>query len=268
MTRISLLFSVLLLTVVNPGWGFDQQHSGWDQLLKQRVTWDANGVAARVDYAAIKSQPGALNTYLKDLSAVPAKEYQRWDKAQQLAFLINAYNAFTIQLILTRYPDLESIKDLGSLFTSPWKKEFFPLLGERRSLDDLEQGLIRQPGVFNEPRIHVALVCASIGCPGLRNEAFVADRLDGQLEDSLRRFLADDSRNRFNRATGKLEVSKIFDWYGEDFVGFRGHPGVAAVLGEYAELLADDPAARSRLKAAEVPLTFLDYDWRLNDSSR
>jgi len=102
----------------------------------------------------------------------------------------------------------------------------------------------------------------------LRNEAFIAERLDEQLEDSLHRFLSDRSRNRYNPETDKLEVSKIFDWYGEDFVGFRGHPSVASFLGDYAELLAADPNDRLRLKAGDIPLEFLDYDWRLNDLRR
>jgi len=259
-----ILVLVLLLAFSSQGWTFDHQHSRWDRLLKQHVSWDVKGVASRVDYAAIQKQPAEFNAYLKRLSAVAEAEYQGWSKPQQLAFLINAYNAFTIKLILTAYPDLVSIKDLGSFFSSPWKKEFFVLLGKQRSLDELEHGLIRQPGVFNEPRIHVALVCASVGCPALRNEAFVADRLDGQLEDSLRRFLADRSRNRYNPQTEKLEVSKIFDWYGKDFIGFRGHPTVASFLGEYAELLGDGKTAQTRIKAGDIPLEFLDYDWSLN----
>gem|GEM_PF-174401 len=268
MTMKHICLSLFLIFIASSAFAFDHSHAAWDALLKQHVHWNADGVASRVDYAALQKNPAGFNGYLQKLSAVSESEYARWSKPQQLSFLINAYNAFTIELILTRYPDLTSIKDLGSFFSSPWKKEFFILLGKERSLDDLEQGMIRQPGVFNEPRIHVALVCASIGCPGLRNEAFIAERLDEQLEDSLHRFLSDRSRNRYNPETDKLEVSKIFDWYGEDFVGFRGHPSVASFLGDYAELLAADPNDRLRLKAGDIPLEFLDYDWRLNDLRR
>jgi len=265
---IPLIWLLLLGALPSSSLAFDQSHAGWDALLKRHVHWDAKGVASRVDYATIKQDPIELEGYLKQLTSVSEQEYAGWNKQQQLSFLINAYNAFTIELILTRYPDLTSIKDLGSLFSSPWKKRFFTLLGKKRSLDDLEQGLIRQPGVFDEPRIHVALVCASIGCPALRNEAFVAERLDVQLEDSLRRFLSDRSRNRYNPASDQLEVSKIFDWYGGDFVGFRGHHSVVSLLGDYAELLTDDKKAQLRIKAGDRSLDFLDYDWRLNDSQR
>ncbi len=259
------LIILALLFLSQPGFAFDQNHSAWHGLLQRHVHWDAKGVASRVDYTAIMKERAALKAYLDELSKVTMKEYSAWSKPQQLAFLINAYNAFTIELILTEYPEVDSIKDLGSLFRSPWQKRFFSLLGTERHLDEIEHEMIRQPGVFDEPRIHVAVVCASIGCPALRDEAFVADRLEGQLEDSLRRFLADRSRNRYNSRRDTLEVSKIFDWYGDDFIGFHGHPSVAAFLGDYAEQLSDEKKHQLRLKAGDTPLDFLEYDWKLND---
>ena len=106
---------------------FDHSHAPLNALLQQHVRWNAAGNASRVDYSALKQQHPALQGYLQQLSAVPYAEYQGWEKAQQLALLINAYNAFTLELILSKYPDLESIKDLGSFFSSPWKKKFFRL---------------------------------------------------------------------------------------------------------------------------------------------
>jgi len=191
-------------------------------------------------------------------------EFERWNKDQQLAFLINAYNAFTIDLILTEYPQVESIKDLGSFLQSPWKKRFFTLLGQERHLDELEHEMIRAKGVYDEPRIHVAVVCASIGCPALRDEAYVADRLDAQLEDSFKRFLSDRSRNRYNPQAGKLEVSKIFSWYKEDFDDGR-FSSLNDMFARYANLLADAPANRQHIQQGNVPIDYLDYDWALND---
>jgi hypothetical protein len=260
-----LLIALWLFFFSGAALAFDHQHSLWNQLLQQNVHWDSKGVASSVDYAAFKRQEAALDNYLAELSAVPLKNYQGWQKPQQLAFLLNAYNAFTVKLILSEYPDLESIKDLGSFFSSPWKRKFFSLLGKKRHLDEIEHGMIREPGAFDEPRIHAAVVCASIGCPGIRDEAFVATNLDAQLEDSLRRFLSDRNRNRYNAQADQLEVSKIFDWYGDDFIDYRGYPSVAAFLGSYAELLSDDLQAQLRLKAGDTPVGFLDYDWRLND---
>lgn len=248
---------------------FDHQHSAWDKLLKKHVVWIDNGTASQVNYAGFQQDAPALDAYLETLSRVDQDTFSRWSKAQQLAFLINAYNAFTVKLILTRYPDLKSIKELGSVLQSPWKKRFFTLLGKERNLDEIEHGMVRKKGVYDDPRIHVALVCASIGCPALRNEAFVAQRLDAQLEDSFRRFLSDRSRNRYNPGSDTLEVSKIFDWYKEDFTsGYRGFDALPGVFARYAELLADTPDGRQRVRNSAVRIGYLDYDWGLNDSRR
>jgi hypothetical protein len=260
--RLSLLTPVVLAFTVTAHAAFDHSHAQWDALTKKHVVWLPGGHASQVDYAGFARERRALQTYLDSLSAVSRDEYDGWSKPQQLAFLINAYNAFTVELILTRYPDLKSIRDLGSLFRSPWKRKFFTLLGEARHLDDVEHGMIREPGVFDEPRIHMAVNCASIGCPALHTDAFVADRLDAQLEDSTLRFLSDRSRNRHDAPSATLYVSKIFDWYGEDFKAQAG--SVAAWLARYAAQLADDPVSQQAIRAGNARIRFLDYDWRLN----
>jgi hypothetical protein len=250
---------------------FDHQHGVWDGLLKAHVVLAASGNASALRYADMQRDREALRAYLTTLSAVPTQDYSAWTSAQQLAFLINAYNAYTVELVLTRYPDLKSIKDLGSFLQSPWKKKFFRLLGTERTLDDVEHGLIRAPGVFDDPRIHAAVVCASVGCPMLRNEAFVANRLDAQLDDGLRRFLSDRTRNRFVTSTGAsagtLQVSKLFDWYRKDFEqGHRGFDSLQTLFARYAEVLADTPAAQREIRAGRARIAFLDYDWSLNDA--
>ena len=217
----------------------------------------------------LQNRPGGAEKYLDALSAVSEADYRRWSKPQQLAFLINAYNAYTVELILTRYPDLKSIKDLGSVLQSPWKKTFFTLLGQERSLDDVEHGLIRAPGAFDEPRIHAAVNCASIGCPMLRAEAFTADQLDAQLEDGMRRFLADRTRNRFDAAGNTLSVSKIFDWYQGDFEqGHQGFTSLDATFARYADALGDTPQARDAIRKGGSKIRYLDYDWALNATKR
>ena len=247
--------------------GFDHRHAAWDGLLRQHVVIAAGGNASALRYAALQTQRGALKGVLDAFSAVSPTAYDRWSAAQKLAFLINAYNAFTVELILTRYPDLKSIKDLGSFVQSPWKKKFFHLLGQERSLDEVEHEMIRAPGVFDDPRIHVAVVCASIGCPMLRNEAFVAERLDAQLDDAMRRFLADRSRNRYDAGSGVLSVSKIFDWYRKDFErGHKGYDSLQTLFARHAELLGTTPQAQAELRAGRYKLSFLDYDWALNDA--
>ena len=207
-----------------------------------------------------------FDDYLDHLSAVRSNQYLGWTKAQQLAFLINAYNAFTVKKVLTRYPALTSIRDFGRFFGNPWKDRFFTLLGERRSLDQIEHDLIRRRGAFDEPRIHFALNCASIGCPALRPEAYVPGALDAQLEQQTVHFLSDRSRNGYDPEDGALEVSQIFDWYGEDFIQpTRGVYSVEQYLASYAQQLADSPTARAAIQRAGLPLRFSEYDWSLND---
>lgn len=246
---------------------FDHSHAAWTTLLRRHVRLLDGGRATQLRYAAMAQDRAALKAYLDALSAVPAEAFDGFTKAQRMAFLVNAYNAFTVELILTRYPRLESIKDLGSFLQSPWKPKWVPLLGAKVSLDDIEHGMLRQRGRFDDFRVHFAVNCASIGCPALREEAFVAERLDMQLDDMAQRFMSDRSRNRYNAERRRLEVSKIFDWFGEDWtLGHRGVSSLQQFLARHADRLADGPADRERIRAGGVPVDFLDYDWRLNDA--
>lgn len=246
---------------------FDHGHRAWTALLRKHVVVLHEGRESRVRYAAFAADRAALGEYLRELSAVSESSFGAFDRAQRMAFLINAYNAFTVELILTKYPDLASIKDLGSLLQSPWKPKRVPLLGGRVSLDDIEHGMLRAPGRYDDPRVHFAVNCASIGCPALREEAFVADRLDEQLDEQAARFMSDRTRNRYAAARGRLEVSKIFDWFGEDFrAGHRGIGSLADFMARHADRLADAPADRARIRAGRVDIAFLDYDWSLNDA--
>ena len=247
----------------------DSRHSPWTTLLKKHVLPLRGGQASQLRYAGMAADRAALKAYLDSLSAVSAATFQAGSAAQQMAFLINAYNAFTVELILTRYPDLASIKDLGSLLQSPWKPKWIPLLGGKVSLDEIEHEMLRAKGRYNDPRVHFAVNCASIGCPALREEAFVAERLDAQLDEQALRFMSDRSRNRYNPARQRLEVSKIFDWFGEDFrLGHQGMTSLPVFLGRYADVLADAPADRDRVRRGQAPVAFLDYDWKLNDAPR
>lgn len=244
---------------------FDHGYAAWDALLKKHVRWLPDQKQSRVAYAGMAADRAALKAVLADLSGLSPAAFGSFTRPQQMAFLINAYNAFTIELILTAYPKLKSIKDLGSLVTSPWKKPFFTLLGEQRHLDWIEHEQLRPK--YNEPRVHTAIVCASIGCPALRPDSFTPDRLEAQLEDGMRRFLGDATRNR--ASAGKLEVSSIFKWFREDFEkGHQGFQRVEDVFARYAPLLSSDPAVQEQLKARQLKPEFLDYDWSLNDAGR
>ncbi|WP_292457322.1 DUF547 domain-containing protein [Methylibium sp.] len=246
---------------------FDHGHAAWTVLLSKHVVLLRGGQASQLRYAGFAADRPALRSYVESLSAVSAPHFASFSKAQQQAFLINAYNAFTVELILTKYPDLKSIKDLGSLLSSPWKPKWIALLGGKVSLDDIEHQMLRKRGVYDDPRVHFAVNCASIGCPMMREEAFVAERLDAQLAQQTQRFLADRTRNRWNVQRGRLELSKIFDWYGEDFaLGHRGIASLAGFAAKHADPLADAQADRERIRSEKVEVAFLDYDWALNDA--
>jgi hypothetical protein len=265
--RLLSFLAASLLALALPASAFDHTYAGWDALLKAHVRYVDGGRASRVDYAGMQRDAAKLAALLEEDRKVTRVEFDGWTKPQQEAFLLNAYNAFTVKKILTRYPDIKSIRDFGTVFGNPWKDKFFTLFGEPATLDMIEQDLLRKPGAYDEPRIHFALVCASIGCPMLRNEAFTADRLDDQLEEGIRRFLSDRTRNRYDAGKGKLEVSRIFDWYGQDFEkGNHGYTSVKATLARYADLLADKPEDRAAVQAQRADVAFLDYDWSLNDA--
>lgn len=253
------VLAVLLFSPIALAQRFDHSHEMWNDLLEKHVRW-VDGVASQVDYAGMAADKEMLETYLTSLAAVTPRSYRKWSKEEQLAFLINAYNAYTIDLVLTEYPGLESIKQIGGFFKSPWKLEVGKLLGQPRTLDEIEHEMIREEGVFDEPRIHAAVVCASIGCPALRSDAFVPDRLDIQLDDSIVRFLSDRSRNRLDGNT--LKVSKIFDWYGDDWEDLN------AFFSRHAVILADSTAGQRLIRSGEFDLDFLSYDWSLNDIPR
>jgi hypothetical protein len=255
---------------------FDHEHAAWTALLKKHVVLTDGGKSSQVRYGGFQQDRAALKSYLGALSKVTQQEFNGWGKAQQAAFLINAYNAYTVEKILTRYPDIRSIWDFGKVFGNPFKDRFFTLLGQESSLDQIEHETLRKPGAYDEPRVHFAVNCASIGCPMLREEAYVAGRLDAQLEEQARRFLSDRSRNRYNAADGRLEVSKIFDWFKEDWTsGYRGFDGKREPIRSreqyfagYAALLADRPEHRKLVDEQKAAIRFLDYDWNLNDVKR
>lgn len=221
-------------------------HDSWDKLLKKYVTADG-----KVNYKGFQKDSVELNKYLNTLSTTPPDE-NTWTKQEQLAYWINAYNAFTVQLIIRHYP-LKSIKDIGSLIqipfvNSPWDVEFITLGKETMDLNDIEHNVIRKK--FTEPRIHFSIVCASKSCPKLRNEAFTASKLEQQLTEQAKDFLKDSFRNKI--AADKLQLSKILDWYSMDFP--KGEKFIE-FLNKYSPVQINKNAA----------ITYLTYNWNLNE---
>ena len=251
------LITLLLLNWASAVHAFDHTHAAWNTLLAKHVSWNPEQTATRVDYVGMGRQRAGLRSYLGTLAAVDEADFQAWSREQRRAFLINAYNAHTVELILRAERLPASIKDLGSFLRGPWKQSFFSLFGDQRNLDEVEHSMLRGDPELTDPRLHFALNCAAIGCPALRPEAYVATRLEAQLDEQLRRFLSDRTRNRAI-ADGTLAVSKIFDWYEDDF-GSLGY-----YLSRYADALGLTAEAAAKLANGKMAIKFLEYDWRLN----
>ena len=171
-----------------------------------------------------------------------------------MSFLINLYNAATLKLVTDNYP-VKSIKDIGSVFKSPWKQKVVRLFSEKVTLDYIEHDLLRP--TFNDPRVHFAVNCASIGCPSLRAEAFQASKLDAQLNEQGRLFLRDKSKNRLDAKNKTLFLSSIFDWFKDDFTAKSGT--VEKFVAPYFPEGERKVILQSRLKMKNT-----DYDWNLN----
>lgn len=250
------VFSVRAQTPADDG--FDHRHQALTEVLQRYVVVYDEGRKSVVDYAALNQSPEALAAYLSELSSVSSADYKTWTADQQLTFLINAYNAFTLELIVDHYErfatgDADSIRDLGGFFSTAWEREFFELLGAKRSLDWLEHGTIRVD--FDEPRIHAALICAAMSCPKLPATAFVAAGLDDQLENQMQTFLSDHQKNGIDEQG--LYLSRIFDWYEQDFGDLR------AYMRDYSDALADNEA-EARALEGDIRIRYTDYDWTLN----
>lgn len=219
-------------------------HSTLDALLEKHVSehgW--------VDYDGLKKDAAKLDAYVAALAKAPFAELGRDEK---LALLINAYNACTLRLILDYYP-IDSIKKIPD--AKRWKHERWNLGGNTWSLNQIEHEQIRPK--FKEPRIHFALVCAAVGCPKLRNEAFTAKRLDEQLEEQTRYIHGHDRWFRFDGDRNTVYLTKLYDWYGSDFT--QVHGSVLKFASRYV------PDLKQALDAGRKPKTrWLDYDWALN----
>jgi len=215
----------------------------YGQLLKKYVQ---NGV---VDYQGFKNGEAKLDQYLTALEKTDPKTLARNDR---FAFYVNAYNAWTIKLVLSGYPGVESIKDLGSLFMSPWKKKICRIDGGVITLDDIEHNILRPR--FKDPRVHFAINCASKSCPPLQSEPYEGSILDQQLDSAAEAFINDPRRNRLDGET--LYVSKIFDWFEEDFND--------DVFGFFLKYGRGDLKKQLEANRDTITIKYLDYDWSLN----
>ncbi|MDQ3440365.1 MAG: DUF547 domain-containing protein [Planctomycetota bacterium] len=245
---------------------FDHGYSDYAQLLARHVD------GARVTYAALKADRGALDRVAAQFDAQDAQVEGGWTREQRMAFWINAYNTFTLRAIVDAYPiqsrwftrqPRNSIRQIPDVWTSQqWRGA-----GRAVSLDDIEHRVLRP--VFKDARVHFAVNCASLSCPPLAAEPYRADTLDAQLDAAAGRYLASPEGLRLDGNT--LLVSSIFKWYGEDFVAEYSSivPGTRppverAILGAIVKYGPPDAAVRARNGGPEI--AFLDYDWSLNET--
>jgi len=223
-----------------------EDHVIWAELLSKYVK------PGGVDYAGFRSEEKTLDNYLKVLEDIDSKTMSR---DEQFAYYINAYNAWTIKLILSAYPDVKSIKDLGTFLQSPWEKKFVRIDRNLLTLDDIEHRILRPR--FKDPRVHFAINCSAASCPPLRVEPYLGSTLDQQLDQSTRAFI--NSPNRYRLDGNALYVSRIFKWFAEDFND--------DVVGFYLKYARDDLKKQLTEKKDIIQVKYLDYDWSLNDVS-
>jgi hypothetical protein len=234
---------------------------------------DDNGM---VDYKALKTNRKELDAFADALGTLSPEVFGTWDDGQKIAFWINAYNGLTLKAILDHYPiepsfvaSLRFPKNSIRQIPGVWDKLEFRVMGRTMTLDEIEHSKLRKN--FDEPRIHVALVCAAMGCPPLRNEPFGADTLGTQLDDQTTRFLKNPKKFSIDRSEGRVYLSPIFDWFGGDFVKshgadakFKGHKeDERAVLNFISPYLSESDA--EYLSTGDYNIEYLDYDWSLNE---
>lgn len=247
-------FILLVVLLLLAGRAAYAGNTGWNDFLQQYVH------DGRVDYAAVQGHPEELESIFKSFASVSAEEFERISREEKIAYWINLYNFLVIRTIVQNYPirsgfswkkvvyPSNSIQQIANV----WKRPVLKVRGRELSLDAIEHEILRAK--FHEPRIHFALVCASIGCPVLRSEAYEGMRLDEQLEDQVKQFLSDPEKFRYDENRRVVYLSPIFKWFEEDF---EKAGGAVAFINRYLQTPV----------SSKANTFWLDYDWSLNDYS-
>lgn len=255
---------------------FDHSYATYNSLLNRYV------INARVNYEGFINSRAEFETFLRALGSVDEDVFESWTEEQRLAFWINAYNAFTIKAIIDHYPIKRSFTLVG-IFYAPsdsilqikgvWTKLQFRALGNMVTLGEIEHETLRKK--FNEPRIHMAINCASISCPDLRNEAYTPEKLEEQLADASRNFVNNPDKGVYvNEQSGKVKLSKIFKWFGDDFINNYGSKKLFnnyslkenAVLNFTSEYIESEEV-KEYLMNNKLKIGYLGYDWHLNEQT-
>ncbi|MEA5500628.1 DUF547 domain-containing protein [Limnoraphis robusta Tam1] len=233
-------------------------YQNYQQILSIYV--DENG---NVNYKALKENRQNLDKFNASLATLSPQSFENWTEKEKIAFWINAYNSLTLLAIIENYPT-KSIRDIPGV----WTKLQFNVMGKEVTLDEIEHKILRVQ--FNEPRIHMGLVCASIGCPLLLQEPYTGDKLDEQLDEQTRKFIALNQNFKIDKQNNQVYLSSIFKWFGEDFIPsfkaqdkFTGSDKERAVLNFVSQYLNE--SEQKYLINGKYQIKYLDYDWSLND---
>jgi hypothetical protein len=258
MVRIipAILSQLITLPVWAAGTTFD--HSAWDRVLKAYVSQ-----IGEVDYAALKAHRQDLGAYVAALGASsPANQPDLFpSRADELAYWINAYNAFVMKGVVDKYPT-RSVRDLGALYGFFRRKDYVAG-GEKISLQTIENDILRKK--YADPRIHFAIVCASISCPKLSREAFTAANLDAQLDHLAREYFTEERNLSIDTKTGTVTLSAILDWYKQDFAAQVNQPPGPAALLAYVRRYVAGPRKSALESLTQPKVKFREYDWSIND---
>ncbi len=246
----------------------------YDDLASALKYVDHDGM---VNYKALKGQRDRLDSFCRLIANLDRQKFDKWTRNDKVAFWINAYNALTLKAIIDNYPikarlfkSLTYPKNSIRQIPGVWDKRQFLVMGQKMTLDQVEHRILREQ--FKEPRIHVALVCAARSCPPLRSVPYVSKKLDQQFDDQARKFLSQPTNFRVDKKAKKVYLSKIFQWFGKDFVtiykpaqGFTGHgEAQRSVLNFVSKYLSAGDA--EYLRTGKYKVLYLDYDWTLNEA--
>jgi len=263
------VFSSKTLAAAPEMQGFD--YSNFAETLKINVN-----DAGMVNYKKLKTEPQKLRTFVTELQHLDGKDFDKWSDNEKIAFWLNAYNALTLKAIIDNYPIKSSFfksriypKNSIRQIAGVWDKITFKVMGQNLTLGHIEHKILRVK--FDEPRIHMAMVCAAIGCPPLRNEPYAGAKLDEQLGDQTRRFLADSAKFKIERADKRIYLSPIFKWFAADFIKRYGpqknfgrhNKEESAVLNFIASYLGN--VQKNYVLDGKFKIKYLKYDWSLNE---
>lgn len=253
---------------------FDHTYSAYNSLLNKYLQ------NAKVDYQGFIKSRAAFEQFLKSIGAVNEDDYQNWTEEQRLAYWINAYNAFTIKAIIDHFPIKRSFSLVG-IFYAPsnsilqikgvWTKLKFRAVSRMVTLDEIEHQILRKK--FNEPRIHMAINCASISCPDLSSEAYTADKLEVQLSEASSNFVNNPDKGVYiKQKNGRVKLSKIFKWFGDDFIPkygseklFKNYSLKENAVLDFVTNYIESEITKEYLMNNKLKIGYLSYDWHLNE---